>query len=140
MVGQGLVVDCFVQILHKHIPRPRLTQDGVPAAPHDTAGATSDLRVVRRIQSTFGVTDGVEIHIGIAQRLTGDVVPAHTNRGNRAHRDEDFIQNHFGYIGMQIPHVQAGKLGRSGLRWRRHFLNVFRKNKQNRGGNENVKM
>lgn len=52
-------------------------------APHKTARPSVDRRVIERVQSTFSISNVMEVNVGVTEGFTSHRVATHANRGNR---------------------------------------------------------
>mmetsp|Transcript_18832 Transcript_18832/g.43954 ORF Transcript_18832/g.43954 Transcript_18832/m.43954 type:complete len:731 (+) Transcript_18832:191-2383(+) len=101
-----LVVNRFVQVFNKNVSDSRLAKRGITLAPHDATRLALDHGKVHGIQRALGIRKLMEVHVGIAQRTTGDGITAHTNRSDGAHRAKDFVQERFVHIRSQVTNVE----------------------------------
>lgn len=61
-----------------------------------------------RFYSSLGLTVSrlLEVDVGIAQRAPGGHIPTHADGQNSADGGEHLIEHSFGYIGVQIAHIE----------------------------------
>mmetsp|Transcript_76146 Transcript_76146/g.120378 ORF Transcript_76146/g.120378 Transcript_76146/m.120378 type:complete len:245 (+) Transcript_76146:154-888(+) len=109
-IVQRFVVDVTVQISDENVTEATLAKAWIALAPHDAASTALDARVVQGVQGTLSITDAVEIHIAIAERLPGDTVAAHADGGHGSHRVEDFVEHGLGDIWVKVTDVQRREL------------------------------
>ena len=91
-VVESLVVNRRGQVLDEDITLSALPQSRVALGPHHAARAPFDVGKVHSLDHTSSILMGVDVHVGIPERATGDGIAADTNRSDRCHRVQRFKQ------------------------------------------------
>jgi len=104
-----------MQILNENVAHPGTTDGGITLTPHDSTGTPFDFAKVHTFNGPFGVSRGVVVDVGVAQRATGDSVATDAYGGYGPHGVEDFVEGGFVDGGVEVADVEGGGGEGSGL-------------------------
>jgi hypothetical protein len=106
-IVKSLVIDGFVQILDENVSVSSSSQAWISLRPHDAERSSFDFMKVEKIKSSFGVMQGVIVHVSVSQRASCNSVSTYTYRSNWSNLFEEFEELSFVDIWVHISFVDS---------------------------------